>query len=227
MGRTHLDAQSASDSPFTRQVKNCLGLHLSTIIVAAILKTSCGRCSIDPLTLSPAALERMQSVLERSLSYYLDDRQIAETLADLRKLKASGDSGSSQAETTRIDIADEGDICTSRTAALRLGREAGMEYADAIKVATVVSELSRNVLQYAKVGIVSLQLLRSPRPGVKVIVRDQGPGIGNVQQILSGTYRSRTGLGLGLCGSKRIMDHLYVDSAPGKGTVVTGVKYCE
>ena len=103
----------------------------------------------------------------------------------------------------------------------------GFDHTDQIKISTAVSELGRNIVNYAGRG--TIRLMRSPgsRNGMFVEARDDGPGIPNVDLILSGKYVSRTGLGLGIVGCKRLMDELSVQSVVGKGTCVTMVKYLE
>lgn len=102
---------------------------------------------------------------------------------------------------------------------------AGFSIPDAVKIATVVSELARNIVVYAQKGRVEFEVFRTPRVGIEIVAFDDGPGIADVAHILSGKYRSRTGMGLGLLGSKRLVDEFTVDSAPGKGTRVVARKY--
>ena len=61
--------------------------------------------------------------------------------------------------------------------------------------------------------------------GIEIVAHDEGPGIGNLDEILAGRYRSRTGMGLGLVGAKRLMDELTIETGPGKGTTVTARRY--
>lgn len=88
-------------------------------------------------------------------------------------------------------------------------------------MATVVSELARNALSYAGGGRVHFDVETSAAPPLLVVeVGDRGPGIRNLEQILGGGYESRTGMGVGLAGSRRLMDTFHVHSAPGTGTTV-------
>jgi serine/threonine-protein kinase RsbT len=102
---------------------------------------------------------------------------------------------------------------------------AGFSIPDAVKIATVVSELAHNIVVYAQKGRIEFEVFRAPRVAIEIVATDDGPGIADVAHILSGKYRSRTGMGLGLLGSKRLVDEFSVDSAPGKGTRVVARKY--
>ena len=78
---------------------------------------------------------------------------------------------------------------------------------------------------YAKVGEVRLSVVTSPRIGLAIEARDSGPGIPDVDKVLSGGFRSKTGLGMGLRGVKNIAQEFAVQSAPGQGTRVRAVFY--
>ncbi|MDF2693384.1 MAG: Anti-sigma factor RsbT [Labilithrix sp.] len=126
-----------------------------------------------------------------------------------------------------VAIASEHDVIHARTDAKRLADTLGFSIPDAVKVATVVSELARNIVNYAREGSIELEVVDTPRKGIRITAIDHGPGIPDVEHILSGKYRSRTGMGLGLVGSKRLVDQLEVDSAPGRGTKVVAHKFVE
>ena len=115
----------------------------------------------------------------------------------------------------------------ARTGAKQLADMLGFSVPDAVKVATVVSELARNIVVYARTGSLELEVVATPRAGIRITAIDQGPGIADVDLVLSGKYKSRTGMGLGLAGSKRLVDQLLVESAPGRGTKVVAQKYLD
>ena len=96
---------------------------------------------------------------------------------------------------------------------------------DAVKVATVVSELARNICQYATEGTITLVPLERPRPGVRVVAADEGPGIPHLEDVVGGRWRSKTGMGLGLVGSRRLMSTFNIETALGQGTRITTEKY--
>lgn len=89
------------------------------------------------------------------------------------------------------------------------------------KVMTAASELARNTLEHGGGGAVTIETLADEvRLGIKLSFRDQGPGINDVNLALKDGYSSKKGLGLGLSGSKRIMDNFEIESTPGKGTTI-------
>ncbi len=122
----------------------------------------------------------------------------------------------------RFTIASDRDVLTVQRATQQLTR-GFFGLTDCVRLATAVSELARNIYMYAKQGSVTLRLREEPSAYVfEVSAIDQGPGISNLEVIMRGEYRSRTGLGRGLIGTKALLDEMNVDSAPGKGTRITG-----
>ena len=98
----------------------------------------------------------------------------------------------------------------------------GFEHQDQIRMATAASELARNAFRYASNGAVEFSV-RPGKPQLFVIsVTDSGPGITNLPDILDGKYVSRTGLGKGIIGTKRLMDHFEIDSSPSGTQVQAG-----
>jgi serine/threonine-protein kinase RsbT len=131
-------------------------------------------------------------------------------------------SGASAEE--RIRIAGEQDIVLSRGCARDVAKRLGFGMVDQSRIATAVSELTRNVVRYATDGqgeVVIRALNGGSRLGLEVIVSDSGPGISDVELVLQPGFTSGPGLGMGLPGAKRLMDEMEIDSAPGRGTVVT------
>jgi serine/threonine-protein kinase RsbT len=125
----------------------------------------------------------------------------------------------------RIEIAGEDGIVAARQRARDTARRLGFGMVDQSRIATAVSELARNVVRYATDGRgeAIVRELESPDRGVglEVVVRDEGPGIPHVALAMRDGYTSGPGLGMGLPGTRRLMDDFAIDSAPGKGTTVT------
>lgn len=125
-----------------------------------------------------------------------------------------------------ISIIDELDIVRARNAARDFADSLGFRFTDQTRISTAVSELSRNIFSYAKTGTISLSKLdRGIKKGICIIATDNGPGIPNLGKILRGDYVSKTGMGCGLVGCKRLMDQFNVETAPGSGTRITLEKY--
>ena len=138
----------------------------------------------------------------------------------------AGQEGGTSLVAEVIPLAREEDIVTARQRAREISRELGFGAVDQSRIATAVSELARNVLRYAggALGDVRIRALNGPSPervGVEIIVHDEGPGIPDVPTALREGYTSGVGLGMGLSGTRRLMDELTIDTAAGKGTTVT------
>jgi signal transduction histidine kinase/CheY-like chemotaxis protein len=120
-----------------------------------------------------------------------------------------------------VPIENEADVVTVRQRAHRLAELLGFERQDQTRIATAVSELARNAYSYAKGGRAEFILDPAPSPQIfHVKISDKGPGIADVQAILDGQYRSKSGMGLGIIGARRLMDHFKIESSAGKGTIV-------
>lgn len=119
------------------------------------------------------------------------------------------------------------DVSSSRRGGMQMALDMGFAHADATKIAVVISELARNILIYAKVGtvIVMEHYGLDNRRGIKIIADDNGPGIAQLDKAMTDGWTTSGGLGLGLSGSKRLMDEFYIHSEVGKGTNVTAVKW--
>jgi signal transduction histidine kinase len=120
-----------------------------------------------------------------------------------------------------VPIENEADVVAVRQRAHRLAELLGFERQDQTRIATAVSELARNAFSYAGGGRAEFILDPAPTPQVfHVRISDKGPGIADVQTILDGQYRSKSGMGLGILGARRLMDHFKIESKVGKGTTV-------
>lgn len=105
-------------------------------------------------------------------------------------------------------------------------RALGFSLIDQTKIVTAASELARNILDYGGGGIVKLEAVESgSRRGLKLIFRDEGPGIADIEQALKDGYTTGSGLGLGLGGAKRLSNEFEIASKPGEGTTVMIVRW--
>ncbi len=124
----------------------------------------------------------------------------------------------------RFTIASDGDVLVVQRATQALTK-GFFSITDCVRLATAVSELARNIYMYAKTGTVSLRLVDEPAHWrFELDAQDKGPGIPHLDVVLSGAYRSRTGLGRGIIGTRTLLDEMKIDSAPGNGTRITGVR---
>ena len=93
-------------------------------------------------------------------------------------------------------------------------------------ITTASSELARNVVVHAGKGIASIEeVTDGTRIGIRLVFKDEGPGIADVERVLRGGYSTARSMGLGVSGSKRLVDQFDIQSAPGKGTTITVVKW--
>jgi len=125
----------------------------------------------------------------------------------------------------RIKIKSDADIVTARKGARELAARLEFSATEMTVIATAVSEISRNIVRFAGRGEIYLELLDEPRPGLRVVARDAGPGIEDLNQAMTVGYSTYSGLGLGLPGARRLMDEFEVISEPGQGTTVTMTKW--
>ncbi len=126
----------------------------------------------------------------------------------------------------RIAIRSDSDIVLARQKGRELAVEAGFQSTDLTLIATVISELARNIVRYAQHGEIILGLAHdSSAKGVTVTARDEGPGIWDIEQAMQVGYSTSGGLGLGLPGVKRLMDEMDVIPKPGEGTTVRATKW--
>lgn len=122
---------------------------------------------------------------------------------------------------TRISINKELDIVTARQAGRLLAREIGFDRVDETRITTVISELARNIVQYATEGTVYIRTTyENGRKGIEILASDDGPGIENIQLALRDGFSTSRGLGAGLPGARRLMDEFDIKSTVGIGTQV-------
>jgi serine/threonine-protein kinase RsbT len=118
------------------------------------------------------------------------------------------------------------DVVHVRTATRRCCLELGFSTVEQTKVVTASSELARNTVVHGGGGNAEVQLVSDGgRRGVQLVFTDQGPGIADVALALRDGYTTGSGMGLGLSGSKRLMNDLAIHTEVGKGTRVTAVRW--
>ncbi|MFJ3371402.1 anti-sigma regulatory factor [Pseudomonas sp. NPDC086251] len=116
----------------------------------------------------------------------------------------------------------EQDVVLARQLARKLAQECGMRLIDLTKLVTAVSELARNTMVYGGGGDMDWQILdENARTGLRLVFRDEGPGIPDIKLAMTDGWTSGSGLGLGLTGAKRLVEEFELDTAPGKGTRIT------
>ena len=118
-------------------------------------------------------------------------------------------------------------MVAARSEVRALAAAVGFRLLDQTRLATVTSELARNILRYAKHGRLIAQATSGPagRSGIRLIFEDKGPGIPDIDAAMRDGFSTARGLGKGLPGSKRLVDEFHIESEMGRGTRVTVVRW--
>ena len=125
-----------------------------------------------------------------------------------------------------LEINSDADLVTARAEARSLAVRLGFSRTDTTLIATAISEIARNIIVHAGRGQMALRDVReNSRYGLTVVATDDGPGIRDVEAALAKGHAARGGLGLGLPGARRLMDHFEVVCGPERGTTVTMTKW--
>lgn len=126
----------------------------------------------------------------------------------------------------RVLINTEYDIVTARHQVRNLCTGLNFSSGEQTLVATCVSELARNIVEYAGTGEMIIGLInKKDEQGIIIIANDKGPGIPDIEMAMKDGYSTSKGLGIGLPGCRRIMDEFEIVSRPGEGTKVTVKKW--
>jgi signal transduction histidine kinase len=120
-----------------------------------------------------------------------------------------------------LELRADADVVSARQRAREVAVRLGLDGQDQVRFATAVSEIARNAVRYARDGRIEFDVHGAPGEQLLVArVTDAGPGIPHLDEVLDGRYVSRTGMGMGLVGTRRLMDRFEVRTAPGEGTTV-------
>jgi serine/threonine-protein kinase RsbT len=125
-----------------------------------------------------------------------------------------------------MSIIREQDVVPFRNRVKEYAVKIGMSLVNQTKLITGASELVRNMLKYAKGGVVRIEVISKGRDnGIRLIFEDKGPGIPDIAKAMTDGFSTGKSMGLGLPGTKRLMNEFSITSEMGKGTVVTVVKW--
>jgi serine/threonine-protein kinase RsbT len=125
-----------------------------------------------------------------------------------------------------VPIASSSDVVLARLKVRQWALEMKFTLVDQTKLVTAASELARNALEHGKGGHMVIERVEnSIKSGLKLVFEDQGPGISDVDAALRDGFTTGGGMGLGLGGSKRLVNEFQIVSEPGKGTRVTVVRW--
>lgn len=136
----------------------------------------------------------------------------------------SDNAASNENIASRLAIRSSPDIVQARQYARELALKMGFPGSDVTRIASAISEIARNILDYAREGEIEFQPTEAGQ-ALLITARDRGPGIADVSLAMQYGYSSGNGLGVGLPGARWLMDDFKIESMPGKGTVVTMKKW--
>jgi serine/threonine-protein kinase RsbT len=126
----------------------------------------------------------------------------------------------------RVPIISDADIVIARQKGRSFAAEIGFTQGDLTLIATAISELTRNIVEYAKKGEIIIRGTQNgTKKGIEIIAHDEGPGIPDISLAMQDGYSTRRSLGLGLPGTRRLMDEFDIISNSGDGTTVTIKKW--
>ena len=123
-------------------------------------------------------------------------------------------------------VTSSGDVVKVRQIVRQWATELKFSLVDQTKLVTATSELARNTLEHGGGGSMFAEILeQGARKGIKLVFEDKGPGIPDIQLALRDGYTTGSGMGLGLSGSKRLVNDFQINSEPGRGTTVTIIRW--
>lgn len=125
-----------------------------------------------------------------------------------------------------ITVSSDAGVMNARQKGRELAMTIGISGSDLTLMATAISEIARNIVQYAGSGEIEFHsVVRGGKRGLLIIARDYGPGIADIAQAMQDGYSTSRGMGLGLPGARRLMDDFKIVSEVGKGTTISMVKW--
>ena len=190
--------------------------YVSPIIARSIVTRALREYRLDPARLTREDLQALRSRLVSGLGVFAEQTAVEAFTTEIGGL--AGNSSPAR-ETVTLSVRSERDLADALSTTRRICDQWRVRVLVRQRVATVVSELARNIVTYTPGGTVELIPMEGPRPRVLIRASDSGPGIPNLDEVMGGRYKSKTGLGKGLLGSKRLSDRFEIRSGRG-GTVV-------
>ncbi len=183
--------------------------YISPFNARALLLRAVQEQGLYPENLDRKGLRRCSASIRAGVSLFVSPERRQEALHEISEVCGSD---SLRPEACALQITLESDIGRARTEARRICDAVGANGFTMQKVATIVSELARNMVLYAHGGQVEIVPVNSGPKRIVVRAMDRGPGIRNLDEIMSGRYKSKTGMGRGLLGTKRLADRFEIAS---------------
>jgi serine/threonine-protein kinase RsbT len=207
-------------------LRRALRPHLSLISVDLLLQRHVRSPTAEVRTLSLKERENLADLLVTSIRLF-GGANVGSVRTEVRTalqlLGPSDQDNDGVAVSAEIAIRGEVDVSVARSEARRVAASVGVSPSMAVKIATSVSELARNIVLYATTGTIELEAMRERGvPIIRIMARDAGPGIDQprIDAMFAGKYRSKSGLGKGLLAVKRLANEFVLETALGEGTIV-------
>ncbi len=199
-----------------RAVSLVLRKYMSEISAQSVRQRAQRAIGVGEGRLDVNALPRLRAALATGIRLFVDAALQAQAVAELEGLE---ENLAVRPTDEVVHVASESAVSRARLRAREVALALGASALGAQRVATVVSELSRNIVAYAGAGRLELVPLEGPPREIGIRAIDEGRGIEKLDAILAGQYRSRTGLGKGLLGVKRLASRFDIATGP-RGTRV-------
>src|SRR5262245_19277406 len=198
-----------------QRILTVLSRYLSTVNAQVALNRALRDCNIVSPALTVRELPLLIPQLANSTRLFLSPDKLEGLSRELDDLTRRGQTP----ETHTIPVRTEEDISRARMITRTLSEDVGASSLTAQKVATIVSELARNIVSYTNGGDIIVDVLDTVPRKLRVQARDNGPGVRNIEDILAGKYKSKSGLGKGLLGVKRLANRFNIQTDE-RGTFV-------
>lgn len=197
-------------TPAQQRIMEVLLRYLSPTNAEGALIRSMNEAGLKADTLTLTELPVLLPALDRRVRLYLDPLRHARVSAELATIGAQLPQRRSRTVVVKIEL----DISEARRVAKEVCEGAAARSFIVHKVVTIVSELARNIVHYTPGGTIEIAVVRDKPARFSVVASDTGPGISNLEEIMSGRYKSRTGMGRGLLGIKRLADRFKINPGP-------------
>jgi serine/threonine-protein kinase RsbT len=207
-------------SPHYQRVISVLLRYLSPSTVDAVMRRALRDANVSSELLGPANMASVIPNLERGIRLFVAPDKQEQLRSDLMML-SSKVLKVPQRQTVAVLLEEH--ISDARMLARGMCAEVGARTIVAQKAATIVSELARNIVSYTPGGAIELAIIEGPPKRLRIKATDQGKGIPNLDLVLSGNYKSRTGLGKGVLGVKRLADDFDLKTGASGTTVDVSV----
>ena len=194
--------------------------HVSKASAQVVLQSALQARKLSIHTVTDRDVAALAPLIGRSVALSRGTLSMDRLLRDLNDLSASV--AISAHRTVRINV--ERDISEGRAAARLLCESGGVRSLAMQKITTIVSELARNIVSYTPSGVLELAL-KADRRVFSTTAADEGLGIANLEEIMSGRYKSHTGLGAGILGVKRLSSHFEIQTGPTGTRILSEVTY--